>query len=230
MKKKLILWIVSLVFGTGTSFAQETGSFKEKGCLPFEMLVDKCANGNKQSCKKLKSCFPSESKGKNKQKQYYSHTTAKPWGYTGWVIQQVEEIDSGFARELKTMSEKNPRKAGIVFGSVHRKKYMSDKKEIEQGKKDFIRLIKLNIEEYDIVEKYRKTSDEAQQNKFEKELTDVELEKFELRNKDIGSHIENMKSNISKIEKDFETRKANKQRIVKNRVDMLLGKSLSSMW
>lgn len=245
MKNKMKLFLVSVfVFGVTGVFA-EVGQGEMINKVSFMKLIDECSKGKKKSCENLKqqvqemkkrtkhnkNITKSRSKNAMSANMMKNHPMGKMMYHRSEIIlKEVQSVDNNFTKQLKKLRKQSPDKFHKIISSTSMGRYTGRKGEEEQAKKDLVSHIKLNLEQYEIIEGYKNTKDEKQKDKLRQELIYVLSKQFDLRNKDIESKIQVMKDKVSGIERDLAKRRENKKRIVENRADMILGRLLNVVW
>jgi len=257
MKKKTVILALFAFCVSGLAAQMDKGGMRDNmgmGHMRYDMnfmeMSEKCAQGHKESCEGVKKHVHSM---KKMQKQMHKEMGAMPkmkkmrkplkpakpkrgfavsmLGFSREeFVKSIEEINPAFAKKLKKMQKENPRKFRKVLMVQSINRFGIEKEGIEKMKKNVIDLIELNIKEYDIVEAYKKSDNDGEKAKFKQELMKILSQKFDIRDRDIESKLKFMSGEVDEFKQALNKRKENKDRIVENRADIILGESLSVMW
>lgn len=138
------------------------------------------------------------------------------------VLEVIKRNDPAFAEKLAKLKETNEKKydtviamsaKGLMIGK------MSGDKDLE---KDMVKGVSLEYEVRELSLAYDKASD-GEKAKIKEQIKGKLGEIFDIRTKGQELRIKNMEKEISELKKGLETRKANKSRIVDQRLEQLTG-------
>jgi hypothetical protein len=141
-------------------------------------------------------------------------------------------IDPDVVKDMKVLEKDNPK---IYQDRLHHMekemRYLSRLREgdPEQFEKS-IQLRRLEGECNKLAKQFRKTKDAAQKNQIEDQLGDLLNELFEMKEEEKKIEIDRILERVDKMRQEMEERKANKDNIIKIRLNQLLGKEHLSQW
>jgi hypothetical protein len=187
----------------------------------YELLIDKCVQGDKQCCEKLKM-------RRMKMKQC-KKGIAKKLKHCDRIFRQLEESDPALAKRLKKRRKADPEKFRRVMSATYADRHMFSGKDEKAHRRDFSARINQNIRQYEIIEAYKKTKKKKKREKLRQELKNVISAKFEIRTRDVESRIKAMEYKIVDLKKDLFKRQENKSRIVEKRADLVLAEQAGGL-
>ena len=136
----------------------------------------------------------------------------------------IKKYDAAFGKKVEDLRGVAPAKykglmqmAGKVFG-------MAKMENDESVEKDAVRAMSLEFDTRELALKYGKASD-ADKKVIKETLTPKTSELFDLRNKGQELRIKQMERKIGDVKKDLASRRANKAKIVEQRVGQLTGET-----
>lgn len=138
------------------------------------------------------------------------------------VMEVIKKNDPAFAEKLAKLKETNEKKYDTVIAMSAKSLMMgkmSGEKELE---KDMVKAVSLEYEVRELALSYDKASD-ADKAKTKEQIKSKLGEIFDIRTKGQEVRIKKMEQEISELKKGLETRKANKSRIVDQRLEQLIG-------
>ncbi len=138
------------------------------------------------------------------------------------VLAVIKKHDPAFAKKVEELGENAPAKykmlmqmSGKMFGVARMEKD-------EALEKDAVRGLALEFESKELSLKYDKASD-ADKKAIKEKLKGVLAELFDLKTKGQEFRVKHMEREIGKLKKNIENRKANKAKIVEQRLEQLTG-------
>jgi uncharacterized protein (DUF2164 family) len=138
------------------------------------------------------------------------------------VLAVIKKHDPAFAKKVAEMREATPAKykvimqlSGKVLGAV---KQQQD----ENLEKDAVRTLALEFESKELSLKYNKAS-EADRKGIKAKLKDMLSELFDLKSKAQELRVKRTEDEIGRLKKKLEKRKADKSKIVDQRLDQMTG-------
>lgn len=138
------------------------------------------------------------------------------------VLATIRKHDAEFAKKLEQMKEAAPGKYRMIL-QMSGKMLMGAKMEGDEAlEKDAVRGLALEFESKELSMKYAK-ADEAGKKEIKARLGKVLAELFDLKTKGQELRVKKMEGELGGLRKKIENRKANKAKIVEQRLEQLTG-------
>lgn len=138
------------------------------------------------------------------------------------VISTIKKYDPKFAGTVYELRETAPAEYKLVV-NISRKLFEAARREgDEKLEKDAVRAVALEYDTKKLSRKYERASD-ADKAAIKADLKVKLAELFDLRQVAQQVRVQRMEKELAKLKKDMETRKANKDKIVQERVAQLTG-------
>lgn len=134
----------------------------------------------------------------------------------------IKKHDPAFAAKLAGLRDTAPAKYKMVLQMSGRMLSMGKMEKDESFEKDAVRVIALEFETRELSLKYEKAS-EADKEIIKGSLRARLGELFDLKTKGQERRVKHMEGEIAKLKKGLETRKANKAKIVDQRLEQMTG-------
>jgi hypothetical protein len=141
------------------------------------------------------------------------------------VVGLIKKHDPAFAAGLAGLKGTSPEKYKMVIRMSGKMVLMAKMEKDEAIEKDVVRGISLEYDTKELSRGYDKASD-GEKERIKKELDAKVAELFDLRLKGQAVKIQRMEKDLAKLKKNLESRRANKAKIVEERVGQLLGESV----
>ncbi|MCG2726753.1 MAG: hypothetical protein L6420_10995 [Elusimicrobia bacterium] len=146
------------------------------------------------------------------------------------VIETIKKHEPEFAKKLEELKKTAGRKYQFVLRNASRPLMMALRRRSDASmEKDIVEGIKLEYETRELSFKYKEASS-GEKEAIEKSLTTKVSRLFDLRAKGQEARIKEMDKEIKKLRAKLEDRKAHKSKIVKSRIDKLIGISEEYDW
>jgi len=134
----------------------------------------------------------------------------------------IKKHDSAFAAKVSALSETAPAKYRMILQMSGKLFSVGKMEKDESIEKDAVRALALEFETKELSVKYGNASDSEK--KTIKESLKAKLgELFELKTRGQELRVKHMEREIGKLKKNIETRKANKSKIVDQRLEQMTG-------
>lgn len=138
------------------------------------------------------------------------------------VLAVIKKHDPAFAKKVSELGENAPAKYRMLMqmsGKLFNAARMEKDGSLE---KDAVRALALEFESKELSVKYNGASD-SDKKVIKDNLKGVLSELFDLKSKGQELRVKHMEREISKLKKNLENRKANKAKIVEQRLEQLTG-------
>jgi hypothetical protein len=148
------------------------------------------------------------------------------------ILGFYSKIDPKMVKEMTLIKEKEPQ---IYQDRLHhmekemrflRRLQEADPEQFEKS----IELRRLEAECVELAKKFNMSKDETEKNKIEDELRDLLGKLFEMKEQEKEIEIDRILERVDKMRQEMEERKANRENIIKLRLNQLLGKEHLSQW
>ncbi len=138
------------------------------------------------------------------------------------VFSVIKKNDPAFADKLAKLKESNERKYDSTMMMAARFLNMGKMANEPGIEKDIVRGISLEYEVRELALKYENAK-ESEKGKIKEDIKVKLNELFDIRTKRQEIRVKRLESEISQLKKNLEERKANKSKIVEQRLDQLVG-------
>lgn len=138
------------------------------------------------------------------------------------VLDTIKRNDPAFAEKLAGLRESNPKKYDVTIGIASKFLSMVKKAEEPGLEKDVVRGISLEYDVRELSLQYEKASD-SEKAKIKDSLKTKLNELFDIRAKGQEARIKRMEKEIAELRANMQKRKANKSKIVEQRLNELVG-------
>lgn len=138
------------------------------------------------------------------------------------VLGVIKKHDPAFAKKLGELKETAPAKYKMVLQMSGRLFAVARMERDETIEKDAVRALALEFESKELSLNYNKASD-SEKRSIRERLKTVLSELFDLRSKGQETRVRHMESEIGRLKKNLDKRKANKAKIVEQRLEQLTG-------
>lgn len=138
------------------------------------------------------------------------------------VYRTIKKHEPKFAEILSELRETAPAEYKLVMNISRKLLNMAAKENDEKLEADAVRAISLEYETKKLSRKYEKAAD-ADKAAIKAELKAKLAELFDLRLKGQQFRVQRMEKELARLKKDIETRKANKDKIVQERLSQMTG-------
>lgn len=138
------------------------------------------------------------------------------------VLGIIKKHDPAFANKVAELREVAPAKYKMVIQMSGKLFGVAKMEQDETIEKDAVRALALEFESKELSMKYNKASD-SEKKGIKDRLKTVLGELFDLKTKGQELRVKHMESEIGKLKKNLESRKANKGKIVDQRLEQLTG-------
>ena len=138
------------------------------------------------------------------------------------VMKVINKHDPAFGKKLGQLSEAAPGKYKMVM-QMSGKLFAAARMEKDEGiEKDAVRALSLEFESKELSMSYGKASD-SEKKEIRGKLGKVLSELFDLKSRGQEIRVKRMEEDLGNLKKKLEKRKANKDKIVQQRLDQLTG-------
>ena len=134
----------------------------------------------------------------------------------------IKKHDAAFAKKVGELREIAPAKYKMILQMSGKLFAMAKMQQDESIEKDAVRTLALEFESKELSLKYNKASD-ADKKSIKDKLKGVLSELFDLKSKGQELRARHMEKEIGRLKKNLEARKANKAKIVEQRLEQLTG-------
>lgn len=138
------------------------------------------------------------------------------------VLGVIKKHDAAFAKKVEELKETAPAKYKMVLQMSGKLFAMARMQQDEAIEKDAVRALALEFESKELSLKYNKASD-SEKKSIRERLKGVLAELFDLKSKGQELRVKHMEDEIGRLKKNLEKRKANKAKIVEQRLEQLTG-------
>lgn len=138
------------------------------------------------------------------------------------VMEVIKKHDPVFAKKVAGMREATPAKYKVVMQLSGKLLGAVKMQQDENLEKDAVRALALEFESKELSLAYNKAS-EADRKGIKDKLKNVLSELFDLKSKGQELRVKHMEGEIGRLKKNLDKRKANKGKIVDQRLDQLTG-------
>jgi len=138
------------------------------------------------------------------------------------VLGVIKKHDPVFAKKVADLKETAPAKYKMVLQMSGKLFAMARMQQDETIEKDAVRALALEFESKELSLKYNKASD-SEKKSIRERLKVVLAELFDLKSKGQEMRVKHMEDEIGRLKKNLEKRKANKAKIVEQRLEQLTG-------
>jgi len=138
------------------------------------------------------------------------------------VLGVIKKHDPAFARKVAELKETAPAKYKMVLQMSGKLFAVARMQQDETMEKDAVRALALEFESKELSLKYNKASD-TEKKAIRERLKVVLSELFDLRSKGQEARVRHMEGEIGRLKKNLDKRKANKGKIVEQRLEQLTG-------
>lgn len=138
------------------------------------------------------------------------------------VLGVIKKHDPAFAAKVADLKETAPAKYKMVLQMSGKLFAVARMEQDETIEKDAVRALALEFESKELSLKYNKASD-SEKKSIRERLKAVLAELFDLRSKGQETRVRHMEGEIGRLKKNLEKRKANKAKIVEQRLEQLTG-------
>jgi hypothetical protein len=148
------------------------------------------------------------------------------------ILGFYSKIDPDMVSDMTLIKTENPK---IYQDRLHHmEKEMRYLRRLQEGDPEqfekSIKLRRLEGECNKLATQFRKSKDEAEKSKIEDDLRDLLNQLFEMKEQEKEIEIDRILKRVDKMRQEMEERKANKDNIIKIRLNQLLGKEHLSQW
>lgn len=138
------------------------------------------------------------------------------------VIAMMTKHDPVFAKKVEDLREIAPGKYKMLMQMSGKMFGMAKMQQNESIEKDAVRALSLEYETKELGLKYEKSTD-ADKKTIKETLRGKLAELFDLKTKAQELRVKHMEAELSSLKKNIETRKANKAKIVEQRLEQMTG-------
>jgi len=138
------------------------------------------------------------------------------------IMAVITKHDPAFAKKLGNLREMAPGKYKMVLQMSGKMIGMAKMEQDESLEKDAVRGMSLEFESKELALKYDKASD-AEKKTIKDSLRGILAELFDLKTKGQELRVKRMEKEMGKLRKNLESRKANKDKIVGQRLEQMTG-------
>ena len=138
------------------------------------------------------------------------------------IMAVISKHDPAFAKKLGNLREMAPGKYKMVLQMSGKMLGMARMEQDESLEKDVVRGMSLEFESKELSLKYDKASD-AEKKTIKDSLRGILAELFDLKTKGQELRVKRMEKEMAKLRKSLESRKANKDKIVGQRLEQMTG-------
>ncbi len=138
------------------------------------------------------------------------------------VMSVIRKHDAAFAKKVEEMRENAPAKYKLVMQLSGKLLAAARAQQDESVEKDAVRALALELESKELSLKYGKAP-EGEKKAIKEKLKGVLSELFDLKTRAHEIRIKNMQRDIERLSNNLDKRKANKAKIVEQRLDQLTG-------
>ena len=138
------------------------------------------------------------------------------------TIEIIKKHDAAFAKKMADLKAASPAKYRMVMQMAGKMLGAARMEENEAMEKDGVRTLSLEFDVKELSRKYDKAAD-GEKAAVKAELKTKIAELFDLKSKAQEQRLKRMTDDLGKLQKKLEARKANKSKIVEQRVDQLTG-------
>ena len=138
------------------------------------------------------------------------------------VMAVITKHDPAFAKKVEDLREIAPGKYKMLMQMSGKMFGMAKMQQNESIEKDAVRALSLEYDTKELGLKYEKSTD-AEKKTIKETLRGKLAELFDLKTKAQELRVKHMDAEISSLKKNIETRKANKSKIVEQRLEQMTG-------
>lgn len=217
MNTKIMVLAISLFLSTSTAFAQMHHKQMVEFVSVCEKLADECSLGNKASCTKLKQ------HARTMRTQIIRMSAAeKGQMHDGDVIAEIQKTDPQLAENLMGMKTKKPSKFYKAIEFERESNLCIKPQMVKPDKTDIADMVKLNLKQEDIIEKYKTAKSEDEKESLKSELEKVLYEKYDIKTSHIKKKIKTAENRLDLHKENLKSRKRNKKEVIRQQVEQLL--------
>ena len=235
MNKKIVMWaaVIALVSGPALTLRAQEGPGDEE-----EIEVNESGPGRPEMRPGMRGEMggPEQSEmrpgmkggmGREKmQIKIKKFREGKGEGGPGLMEEEIMAVitkhDPAFAKKLGNLREMAPGKYKMVLQMSGKMIGMAKMEQDESLEKDAVRGMSLEFESKELALKYDKASD-AEKKTIKDSLRGILAELFDLKTKGQELRVKRMEKEMAKLRKSLESRKANKDKIVGQRLEQMTG-------
>ena len=143
------------------------------------------------------------------------------------IYRYISEMDPGADDRLKYQKQKNKYEYEHTMQQLYREISFLKRLKVEEPERyqEALELRKFSRESTRLAETFRKSESENEREKIIKELYQILIQLFDLREKEKELEVERIKKNLERLQKEIQERKTNKEQIIQQRMNQLTGKS-----
>lgn len=138
------------------------------------------------------------------------------------IVNIIKKHDPAFSKKLAQLRENAPGKYKMVIQMAGKMLAMARKSKDEDVVRDGVRGLALEMESKELSLSYNQAS-ESEKKSIKSSLKKVLSELFDLKTKGQAMRVKHMGDELKRLEKRLDKRKANKDKIVQQRLDQLTG-------
>lgn len=142
------------------------------------------------------------------------------------VLAVIKKHDPAFAGKVAELRDAAPARYKMLVQMAGKMFAGARMEENESLEKDAVRGLALEFESKELSFRYNKASD-AEKREIKAKLGKVLAELFDLRNKGQELRVKRMEEDLGRLKKKLESRKANKAKIVEERLQQMTGEGYS---
>lgn len=237
MNKKLVFWIMALALVSAPVFTSA-----QEGPGPDEDEIEMMEDGpgrpgmgprgpmgpekmqGMQAKKKRMMWMEKGEEGDGQVEMEVRMRKMQGGGFMGEekVLGIIKKHDPAFAKKVAELREVAPAKYKMVIQMSGKLFGVAKMEQDEAIEKDAVRALALEFESKELSMKYNKASD-SEKKGMKDRLKTVLGELFDLKTKGQELRVKHMESEIGKLKKNLDSRKANKGKIVDQRLEQLTG-------
>lgn len=232
MNKKLMLWIMALALVSAPAFAAAQEGPGPEDEEEVEMLEDGPGEpGMKPGMGGRGQMGPGmqqRGQGMDQERMVIKKKMMMRQGKEGGffpeekVLGVIKKHDPAFAKKVEDLKDTAPAKYKMVVQMSGKLFAMARMEQDEAMEKDAVRALALEFESKELSLKYNKASD-SDKKSIRERLKVVLGELFDLKSKGQEARARHMEEEIGRLKKNLEKRKANKAKIVEQRLEQLTG-------
>ena len=148
------------------------------------------------------------------------------------LIEYYSMVDANVAEEMARLKERNLQRYEKRLQHMYRERLYLERIQEENPERfaEALELRKLAAESRELARQYRKSKDENEQKKLELQLNDILNRLFDLRENERAIEMERVKERLARMQHEMQERKENKAKIIKDRLNELMGKEYLHEW
>lgn len=232
MNKKLTLWTMALALLCAPAFAAAQEGPGPEDEEEVEMMEDGPGEGGMRPGMggrgQMGPGMQQRGQGMDQERMVVKRKMMMRQGKEGGffpeeqVLGVIKKHDPVFAKKVADLKETAPAKYKMVLQMSGKLFAMARMQQDETIEKDAVRALALEFESKELSLKYNKASD-SEKKSIRERLKVVLAELFDLKSKGQETRVRHMEDEIGRLKKNLEKRKANKAKIVEQRLEQLTG-------